>query len=535
VTGWLAGAWVRRGVSPIDGVRELARVFVEPSRDFAAAILGAAMAIPLLGGYAPTVFDADSSWLVLLSRDVHDNGIGVLERNQEVLIPPYVMGPLLRHGGYQWALGFGLVCLFALVGLTAYLARRVTGRTCAAVAAAAALLTMSEITNRVGILPMYAACFFLGYGGAWLVHRSMQLGLRHGGWWRAVLGGVSLVAAVETHAIGQLFYLVPFVLVVLHLRRRTIGPLMVTLASMLVAAVPRIVVNHAVGGFSNFRSNRADWIVSKGYLDLINENYFGNLRTRSPIGYLTYLPEYLNRGIGERTVLLLLFPIVLAAVTATWRSRAFVVAAAGMYVAALVVAAPSVQPRYFTPLAVGTALLVGVGVARAWTGEANARLIGASLVGVLAFAAYVQVAARVEVRHRQVQNVQNSYSERFASIVRDTGPVLGVRSQELLWTRPDIEAFVGRNMTEEDYVTYLTWPSDEAVKKVLDKYGIEWVSTVGAKFETAYVNAWLQPMYGKRAQHVTKVAESPMFCLAKTSRFNALYRYGPCQPGDPGP
>ena len=61
------------------------------------------------------------------------------------------------------------------------------------------------------------------------------------------------------------------------------------------------------------------------------------------------------------------------------------------------------------------------------------------------------------------------------------------------------------------------------------------MSTVGSKFETAYVNAWLRPAYGKRARHIEKVAESPMFCLAKTSRFNALYRYGPCQPGDPGP
>ena len=383
VLGWLVGAWAWRRTSPVDGVRQLASVFVRPKRDFSAAVLGAVMVLPLLGAYAPTVFDADSSWLVLLSGEVHQHGVKVLEQNQEALIPPYVMGPLLRHGGYQWALGFGAICLAALVGLTAYLARRLTGRTCAAFAAACALLMMSEMTNRIGILPMYAACFFFGYGGGWLVHRAMQLGLRDG-WWRAVLGGVSLVAATETHAIGQLFYLVPFVLVVLHLRRKTIGPLVVTLASMFVAALPRVWVNYQIGGFSNFRSNRADWIVSKGYLDLVNENYFANLRTRSPIGYLTYVPEYLNRAIGERNVLLLLVPIALAALLASWRSRAFVAAAAGMYLVALAVAAPSVQPRYFTPLAVGTAILAGVGVARAWDVRSDTRYVGVALVGVLA-------------------------------------------------------------------------------------------------------------------------------------------------------
>ena len=69
----------------------------------------------------------------------------------------------------------------------------------------------------------------------------------------------------------------------------------------------------------------------------------------------------------------------------------------------------------------------------------------------------------------------------------------------------------------------------------MDRLGVKWVSTTDEHFEESYVNSWLYPTYGKRAQHIDRLRASPLFCVAKTSRANTLYRYGPCQPGDPGP
>jgi hypothetical protein len=533
VAGRIGGDVVHRRQSVGEAVRDVAAVLTDPARPFAATLIGVGLGVPLLGVYAPIIADSDSMWLAVSTQEVHEHGIGLIEQNQEVLLPHFVIGPLLRLGGYELAVPFTILTMLALAGLTAYLAQRITGSSIGALAAPAALLAMSEVTARTPFLPMYATCFMLAYGGGWLVHRAMGMELRAGGWWRAVLGGLMIIGSVEAHAIGQLYYLIPFLLLILHPLRRALRAFALTIAAMAVASIPRIAINLAVGGFSSFRSNRTDYLVQKGYLDLVNTQFWGFPNTGSPISYLKNLPGLVNIGANPRLPLLLAVPILVAAIRTTWRPRLFVAASTLVFVAALAVASPAVVGRYLTPLAVGVALLVGVGVAVAARGDGEGRTVAYALVAVLLIGTFIQERGRLSVELGRHERVEQSYSPRFADIV-GREPVLGTRSHELLWTRPDVHALFARNMSEKDFVTYLTWPSDEQVYALMDRLGVKYVLLGPERSEKTYYEIWVKPTYHREIRHPEKIRASDRLCPVMTYQENTLYRYGPCQPGDLG-
>ena len=79
--------------------------------------------------------------------------------------------------------------------------------------------------------------------------------------------------------------------------------------------------------------------------------------------------------------------------------------------------------------------------------------------------------------------------------------MLGTRSHELLWTRPDIHALFARNMSEKDFLTYLTWPSDEQVYDLMDRLGVKYVLLGPDRSEKTYYNIWVKPTYHREIRH----------------------------------
>ena len=91
--------------------------------------------------------------------------------------------------------------------------------------------------------------------------------------------------------------------------------------------------------------------------------------------------------------------------------------------------------RYLTPLAVGVALLVGSASPSLPERREKAARSRPRLVAVLLVATFIQERGRLSVELARHERVEASYSPRFAAVV-GREPVLGVRSHELLWTRP---------------------------------------------------------------------------------------------------
>jgi hypothetical protein len=88
-------------------------------------------------------------------------------------------------------------------------------------------------------------------------------------------------------------------------------------------------------------------------------------------------------------------------------------------------------------------------------------------------------------------------------------------------------------LSEEEFVTYLTWPSDQQVVDVLRDHDIGW-ALVGEdrRLEVDYHDAWLRPAYGRSARQAERLASSPDFCLVEQVPGYLLYRLGACRAGD---
>jgi hypothetical protein len=92
-----------------------------------------------------------------------------------------------------------------------------------------------------------------------------------------------------------------------------------------------------------------------------------------------------------------------------------------------------------------------------------------------------------------------------------------------------VRTYGGQFLTEREYVTFLTWPSDAAVIDVMRRHDIEWVFVPQQpwKWVKRYNNIWLVPKYGREARYNREVKKSPSFCRALRVGGAALYKLDP--------
>jgi hypothetical protein len=195
-------------------------------------------------------------------------------------------------------------------------------------------------------------------------------------------------------------------------------------------------------------------------------------------------------------------------------------------------------PRYYAPLWPGMAILVGVGGAalarRTGRLRAVARPVAALGTVGLAVLAWSSLGKVGERQLMQVRVVHLRPYHELAALIDDDRGVIGARSHALLNVSTRNPTWGGQFLTEDEYVTYLTWPSDEEVLEVLDRHDIGWVLIhANLDLELGYHDTWLLPHHGRPARHVARVAESPSFCRVAAIDGYQLYRVGGCT-GDAG-
>ncbi len=516
-------------------LRSILRPFEAPTSTWGMGLIGAALAIPLVGTYSPTISESDSAWLVVSTGLVRSEGTELLRQNQDVLLPHLVLSPLLEHGGYAAAIAFTILSTVALAAFTAVLAFRVCGSLIGTTVAVGALLSFPELAARSDRLPMYSIMLLLGYGAGALLHKAMSPGRPSR--WYAVAAGVAVMACIEAHSVGQLFLMLPFLMVVLHPWERARGPLAVTVATMLVAGIPRVAINLSEGGLTAFRSNYTDFMIQQGYLRMVNRDFWGQNVDASPLGYLTNVPALARGAFGQMSFAAVVVIAAYAGIRTRGRARLFAVTAASAYLLALAVASPGTYSRYFLPLSVGLAIVAGVGATKALTSRADGQLFGALLSAVVVLGAIVNVGTYTGQAAELNRAVLSGSWPIFAGIVDDGTSVLGVRSHELVWTDPTIGAQFSRTLDEADFVTYLTWPSDDEVLAMMDRIGSGWIFINSQQsLETDYHQTWVGPTYGLTVRHVRQVALSDAFCLVAEIDGRRLYRVGGCPGGFlPGP
>jgi len=518
----------------LDLPRRLADVWRHPPGHWVAALTGALVALPVISLYAPVLLnDADSARVVAAVMHTRRHGIGFLVDTQDNLLPHLVLGPVVALGGLAGAKAVAALSVVALGAVVGYVTWRITGSMFGTLAAALALVATPPVVDRAGYVPMYPTMLALGYLGAWLASRAITEPDRP--WARAGAAAVCLALAPEAQGIGLLFLATPVLLVVVapSFRRwlAACGRIYLVLA---LVSLPRLVLNLWEGGFSRLASYRTDYWITKGYVREIQTRFWGYAGVDEPLAeYLGHLPKrfFHTLQLGGTVV----FWLAVAAALLACRRRGRLVALAGLGFMLVAVTVKQIPPfpRYYAPLWPGMAILVGVGGAAIVRVSGRLRVVAlpVALLGAVGLArlAWTGLDHVGDLHQAQVRVTHVRPYHELAALIDDDRGVIGARSHALLNVSTRNPTWGGQFLTEEEYVTYLTWPSDEAVLEVLERHDIGWVLIHGnLDLELGYHNTWLIPHHGRPARHVARVASSPSFCQVANIDGYQLYRVGGC-------
>jgi len=515
----------------------LTQVWRDPPGAWVAAVEGALLSIPVFALYTPVLLhDADSARIVAGVTHVNEHGIGFLRDTQSNLLPHVVFGPVVEVWGLGGVKFVAMLSMLALGAVVAYVTYRVTLSLVGAGAAAIAALAIPSLLERGGYVPMYPAMLALGYLGGWFAYRAVTERDRR--WGPAVAAGVCIALAPEAQPVGILFVFAPLLVTVFAPTwRAAVGGVLRTYLVVAVVSVPRLLLNLSEGGTSYLVSYRTDFWSTEGYLPIIQRDLWHYAGIDETLGhYLERLPIRFADGFGGQGSIVIWLAIAGWLLACRGRGRLFVGLVAGGFLLAITVKQVPPFSRYYSPMWPGFAILVGVGVGRlVRLRPAVARIAGVGLVGALVVAAAVSFRGVADDEDGfRAQSEDGPYRD-LAAEIDDGKGVIGARSHALVNVTADIPTWGGQFLTEDEYVTYLSWPSDEEVVEVLDRHDIGWALVHRLPLlEITYHDTWMVPTHGLRARQPTMLAESPLFCRVAGDDGFVLYRLGPCQPGDEG-
>ncbi len=536
--------WPRRGLTArLAGLPRPRLSKFEP-HDRTLFLLGFALALPLVILHTHVILgDADSARLLASIKFVQREGFRYLIETQEPLLPHAMLGPVAAVGGIGAIKWFLIASLQVLAGTVSFITWRLTRSVAASVAAVLGLLSFTAIPERAGLLPMYAPMLTFGILGTYLALRATETKDRDRLMY-AVLAGACMVLSAEAHGEGQIFFVVPALLLFARPSRWVIPALMRVYAAFAAFFLPRAIINLADGGISHFFAVRVDYWVTKGYIDLLQKRFF----------VLTYrgfsLPKYIGRLAGALPIIFGVPGLVVCALAvaafflARGRSRWFGLAAFLYFLGSVLSIKAPFFARYYSPGAVGLAIAGGTAAAFLQRRRSLEPLAWVVVAALLATSSVNIVRTYRKVHATQERVVEGPFNE-LAQEIDDGKGVIGPRSMYLLFDNDDVKPYGTQFLTEEEFKTYLTWPSDAAVLATLQSRDIGWALIhPGRQWETDYNDMWLVPTYGLRDHHVKEIAKSPNFCLVYKSPppvepvgpetpdwdigIYLLYRVGPC-------
>lgn len=519
----------RRGLRISQSLRSLARPWTDPARDWMLFFLGSVLFIPVAALHSNVIgFHSDSSNLQSSIRYVQRNGIGYLIQSQEVLLPHLILGPALLVAGTSGAMAVSVATVQALAGTVSYLTWKLSRSATAALGAVVSLLAFRSVIRRAALLPMYSTMLIFGLVGVYLAHRAIHSSGRRR-WAYAISSGLSLILSIESHQVGQLFLVIPPLLILTGKPRAVVAGLWRVYAAAAVFYLPRAVINLWEGGLSYFILNRVDFWITEGHLVNIQEDFF---RYPSMFDFAGYLESFISRMVQIVPSPLGFGVFGLAALgflLARGQGRWFALAAFALITGVALYREVPPFPRYFSiqiaAAAIGAGLTIGL-LGR--QSVARRRLASVLLVGLL-LAGSVNFAATLGHERGTQRELLSGPLPLLAARIDDDKGVIGSRAMQLPWVDSDVKVFGGFFLQEEELVTYLTWPSDEAVIEVLERHDIGWaLVNPEILLETRYNEAWIEPAYGLRIRHVRRLEKSPAFCLAMDREGYKLYRLGDC-------
>jgi len=479
-----------------------------------------------LAGYRPDGPD-DARTLVFTSNILREPGTWILK--QEL--------PLLQFATYAsliklfgWDTPVVLVPLLssaALALLVGYIAKRAGGGLWAFLAAALMLASLPVFLVQAKCLPFYPPTLLFGYGGAFAA-----IVYARGGGRMAFLGAaLGLPAALYSFGIGIVFLAVPPLYLLIDRRRPVLIRLVQAYAIVLALAAPWLVWHLAVDGYDGLFRQQTTWLIDRGYLNIRNSEFW-DTGSDSHIQFLGRLPGMFADASGPLAIPLAALSIVGLIRLPSWSWRAAVLLALAVPVAGLVYAVPASFNRYVYVLLPGLVLLSAYGLhsllhlLSSYRRTAYLSIVGATLaLGLLGTLFLQNVHDALDTANLMQTRPTQSELAHVAGLIDDDKAVIGSRPYWLIYDDHENELLTTDFLSEEDFVTYLSWPSDEAVAEMFERNNVGWVLILqpAERWERDY-HVWLMKVTGQLPQHYVKVKDSELVEEVYTGYSYSLYR-----------
>jgi len=522
--------------------RSVSERILEPSPQRRVAILGsatyqaalalialfllavAAWFVVQLAGYQLDGPD-DARTLVFTNNILREPGAWILE--QEL--------PLLQFATYAslitlfgWDVPLVLVPLLfstALALLVGYVAQRVGGGLWAFLVAALMLASLPVFLVQAKCLPFYPPTLFFGYGGAF----AAIVYARGGGRMAFVGAALGLPAALYSFGIGIVFLAVPPLYLLIDRRRPVVVRLAQVYAIVLALAAPWLVWHLAVDGYDGLFRQQTTWLMDRGYLNIRNSEFW-DTGSSSRIQFLGRLPGMFADASGPLAIPLVVLGTVGLIRLPSWSWRAAVLLALGIPIAGLAYAVPAAFNRYVYVFLPGLVLLSVYGLhdlldlLSSYRLTAHLSLVGAMVVlGLLGTLFLQNVQDALDTA--DIMQTRPAQSELAAGFIDDDKAVIGSRPYWLIYNNHANELLTTDFLSEEDFVTYLSWPSDEAVAEMFERNNIGWILILQPpeRWERDY-HVWLTKAAGQLPQHYVKVKDSGLVEEVYTGYSYSLYR-----------
>jgi hypothetical protein len=112
-----------------------------------------------------------------------------------------------------------------------------------------------------------------------------------------------------------------------------------------------------------------------------------------------------------------------------------------------------------------------------------------------------------------------------AEKIDDDKAVIGSRPYWLIYHVHENELLTTDFLSEEDFVTYLSWPSDEAIAEMFERNDVGWLLILNPaeRWERDY-HVWLTEAAGHLPRHYLQVEDSPLLEPVHTGYSYFLYR-----------
>lgn len=417
----------------------------------------------------------------------------------------------------------------SLAVLTAYIAYRVTGSPWAGLVALLLLASLPLFLERARLLPFYPATMFFGYLGIF----GAFYYARGGSWSALVTGVVGLSGALYSFNLGLLFLPIPVLYLILERSRSALLRLIHLYGAVLLLAIPWLVWHWRVYGPDQLWRQRLHWMAEKGYLEIRNTEFWG-IASHSPLEFAGRLPGMLEAAAGPLVFVLAVLGVVAVLKMPSWRWRIASLIALAIPAGALIGKTPASYTRYVYIFLPGLVLLAVYGfysVCGDW-----ARLRGGKM-GLTCFAAVVASVAilctlfflnakgELDAVERVKEGEIHQEMRQLVDLIDDDRAVLGSRAVRIMSYLQRNEVVTPYYASEEDFVTYLAWPSDDEVDAMLDKNNVGWVliRKPAERLERDY-HVWLETAVGQLPRHYFQLETSSLVSAVHDGRYFTLYR-----------